>query len=45
MIKLMLKTIKGDLKREIVEKEIDSKIKKCKFYTVRVKLIHYFFFF
>jgi hypothetical protein len=37
MIKLMLKTIKGDLKREIEEKEIDSKIKKCKFYTVRVK--------
>jgi len=37
MIKLMLKTIKGDLKREIEEKNIDSKIVKCKFYTVKVK--------
>jgi hypothetical protein len=37
MIKLMLKTIKGDLKREIEERNIDSKIVKCKFYTVKVK--------
>lgn len=37
MIKLMLKTIKGDLKREIEEKNIDGKNKKLKFYTVKVK--------
>ena len=37
MIKLMLKTIKGDLKKEIEEKEIDDKIKKNKKYSVKVK--------
>jgi len=37
MIKLMLKTIKGDLKREIEESEIDKKTIKSKKYSVRVK--------
>ena len=37
MIKLMLKKIEGDLKKEIEERNIDDKIKKFKKYTVKVK--------
>jgi hypothetical protein len=37
MIKLMLKTINGDLKKEIEEKNIDDKMIKNKKYSVKVK--------
>lgn len=37
MIKLMLKKLKGTLKKQVVEKEIDGVKKKFKYYTINVR--------